>query len=69
MRLVELLAIPADLRVLRALLFVASLDDSEGPVPLTQLDLASLAATTRPTANKVLRGEEERGIGSAVRVP
>ena len=60
-RLVELLAVPADLRVLRALLFVAALDDSEGPVPLTQLDLASLAATTRPTANKVLRGEEERG--------
>ena len=60
-RLIELLSIPADLRVLRALLFVDGLDSSDGPIPLTQKDLASLAATTRPTANRVLREEEERG--------
>jgi CRP/FNR family transcriptional regulator, cyclic AMP receptor protein len=60
-RLVELLSIPAELRVLRAVLLVDGLDPNDEPVPLTQLDLASLAATTRPTANRVLREEEGRG--------
>ena len=60
-RLIELLSISADLRVLRALLFVDDLDSGDGPIPLTQKDLASLAATTRPTANRILREEEERG--------
>ena len=60
-RLVELLSISADLRVLRALLFVNGLSDDDEPVPLTQQDLSSLAATTRPTANRVLREEAARG--------
>jgi CRP/FNR family transcriptional regulator, cyclic AMP receptor protein len=60
-RLVELLSVPADLRVIRAVLLVLGLDPSSDVVPLTQNDLASLAATTRPTANHVLREEAERG--------
>jgi CRP/FNR family cyclic AMP-dependent transcriptional regulator len=60
-RLVELVSVPAELRVLRALLLVDGLDRSEEWIPVTQSDLASLAATTRPTANRVLREEEKRG--------
>jgi CRP/FNR family cyclic AMP-dependent transcriptional regulator len=59
-RLVELLHVPAELRVLRALLSMATLDAST-PIRLTQDELASFAATTRPTANRVLRQEEQRG--------
>ena len=36
-------------------------EDAPSPVRLTQDELASFAATTRPTANHVLRQEEERG--------
>jgi CRP-like cAMP-binding protein len=53
--------VPAELRVLRALLSMATLEDAPSPVRLTQDELASCAATTRPTANHVLRQEEERG--------
>lgn len=60
-RLVEMLHVPAELRVLRALLSMATLEDTSSPVMLTQDELASFAATTRPTANRVLRQEEERG--------
>jgi CRP/FNR family transcriptional regulator, cyclic AMP receptor protein len=60
-RLVEMLHVPAELRVLRALLSMATLEDASSPVMLTQDELASFAATTRPTANRVLRQEEERG--------
>jgi len=60
-RLVEMLYVPAELRVLRALLSMATLEDTPSPVRLTQDELASFAATTRPTANHVLRQEEERG--------
>jgi CRP/FNR family transcriptional regulator, cyclic AMP receptor protein len=59
-RLVEMLHVPAELRVLRALLSMATLDASS-PVRLTQDELACFAATTRPTANRVLRQEKERG--------
>ena len=60
-RLVEMLYVSAELRVLRALLSMATLEDAPSPVRLTQDELASFAATTRPTANHVLRQEEERG--------
>jgi CRP/FNR family transcriptional regulator, cyclic AMP receptor protein len=60
-RLVEMLHVPAELRVLRALLSMASKEEGSAPVQLTQDELASFAATTRPTANRVLRQEEERG--------
>jgi CRP/FNR family cyclic AMP-dependent transcriptional regulator len=60
-RLVEMLHIPAELRVLRALLSMSAKEEVSSPVRLTQEELASFAATTRPTANRVLREEEERG--------
>src|SRR5436190_7228241 len=66
-RLVELLSIPAELRVLRAVLLVDGLDPESSAIPLTQHDLASLAATTRPTANRVLREEAARGTLSSAR--
>lgn len=60
-RLVEMLHVPAELRVLRALLSMTNKEKGSSPVRLTQDELASFAATTRPTANRVLRQEEERG--------
>jgi CRP/FNR family transcriptional regulator, cyclic AMP receptor protein len=66
-RLVELLSIPADLRVLRAVLLLADMVGREAPIPLTQNDLANFAATTRPTANRVLREESDRGTLSLLR--
>ena len=58
--------LPVDCRVWRR---VAELADVYGPavdgavlIPLTQDDVAHLAGTTRPTANKVLRTGEERGV-------
>ena len=60
-RLVEMLNVPAELRVLRALLSMSTRGEVSSPVRLTQEELASFAATTRPTANRVLREEEERG--------
>lgn len=58
--LLEALYVPADKRVLRRLVEVAALY-SDGVVPLTQEDLASLAGTSRATVNRVLREAEERG--------
>lgn len=58
--LLEALYVPADKRVLRRLLEVAALFD-DGVVPLNQEDVASLAGTSRATANRVLREEAERG--------
>lgn len=60
-RLVEMLHVPAELRVLRALLSMATKEEGSSPVRLTQDELASFAATTRPTANRVLRQEAQRG--------
>lgn len=59
-RLVEALYATADTRVMRRLHELANLfgpTDSMGPVtvPITQSDLASMAGTTRPTANRVLQ--------------
>ena len=66
-RLVELLHVPADLRVLRALLTLARFEEEGTPIPVTQGDLASFAATTRPTANKVLRDESRTAARSKSR--
>ena len=64
-RLAEALYVPADVRVLRRLLDVATTykpsEDGATVVALTQEDLAGLAGTTRETVNRVLRREEERG--------
>jgi CRP-like cAMP-binding protein len=56
--LVEALFVPAERRVLRRLLELCELYPADGPgivIPVTQETLASLAGTTRPTANQVLR--------------
>jgi CRP/FNR family transcriptional regulator, cyclic AMP receptor protein len=56
--LLEALYVPAERRVLRRLLHLCELypgDDQRIVIPVTQEMLASLAGTTRPTANQVLR--------------
>lgn len=58
--LLEALYVSADKRVLRRLVEIAAIFDG-AVVPLTQEDLASLAGTSRATANRVLREEEARG--------
>jgi CRP-like cAMP-binding protein len=55
--LLEALYVPAERRVLRRLLDLCQLYDGDGQhivIPVTQDMLASLAGTTRPTANQVL---------------
>ena len=54
----------AETRVLRRLRELASLYGKSSPgtvIPLTQGDIAGLAATSRATVNRVLRAEERRG--------
>jgi CRP-like cAMP-binding protein len=56
--LLESLYVPAERRVLRRLLRLCELytgDDQRIVIPITQEMLATLAGTTRPTANQVLR--------------
>jgi CRP/FNR family cyclic AMP-dependent transcriptional regulator len=63
-RLVEALYVPAEARVIRRLLElvdVYSVGDDEVIVPLTQDELASMAGTSRATANRVLRQAEDTG--------
>jgi CRP-like cAMP-binding protein len=69
-RLQEALFIPAETRVLRRLVELgASYRSGDGSVviPLTQDDIASLAGTSRPTANRVLKGAEDDGVLSVRR--
>jgi CRP-like cAMP-binding protein len=64
-RLMEALYVPVDRRVLRRVLAMSRLygDGSVGTVvPLTQDVIASMAGTTRPTANQILRSAEEKGL-------
>jgi CRP/FNR family transcriptional regulator, cyclic AMP receptor protein len=62
----EALYTSAELRVLRRLCDLARVYGGDSPidVPLTQDTVASMAGTTRPTANKVLRQAEEAGVVS-----
>jgi CRP/FNR family cyclic AMP-dependent transcriptional regulator len=60
-RMTEVVCIPASQRVLRALVNLTRPDMGGSQIRLTQHDLASFAATTRPTANRVLRDEVRRG--------
>lgn len=58
---------PSEKRIYHRLIELARLFGRgavDGPVviPLTQEQLAQLAGTTRPTANRVLRAGEDRGI-------
>jgi len=71
--LVDALYVPADRRVLRRLGELVAIYGGEPPVEapveiaVTQDDLAQLAGTTRPTANRVLRAAEEQGVVSLSR--
>jgi CRP/FNR family transcriptional regulator, cyclic AMP receptor protein len=56
--------VPADVRVLRRLIVLADLygpGDGEASIPLTQEDIAEIVGVTRPTVNRVLRREQQRG--------
>jgi CRP/FNR family cyclic AMP-dependent transcriptional regulator len=62
---VEALFTDAERRVLRRLYELASLYGGGAPgtvVPLSQQEIAGLAATSRATVNRVLRSEEKRGV-------
>jgi CRP/FNR family cyclic AMP-dependent transcriptional regulator len=67
-QLLEALFVPVDKRILRRLIALAE-EYGQGKagtvVPLTQEDLATMAGTTRPTANRILHDAEQAG---AVRV-
>src|SRR5947208_228111 len=61
----EALYVPAERRVMRRLLGLCELyagDDQHITIPVTQETLASIAGTTRPTANQVLRRLVASGI-------
>jgi len=63
-RLLEAIFVPAETRVLRRLLELVGHygeGEAETAISLTQEDIAALAATSRATANRVLRAEQERG--------
>lgn len=64
-RLAEALYVPVDTRVYRRLVDLAAVFNTGAPttiIPLTQDDVASLAGTTRPSANKVLRAAQDEGM-------
>ena len=67
--LVDALYVPAERRVWRRLHELAALFGGEAPIviPVTQDDLAQLAGTTRPTANRTLRAGEEDGVVALAR--
>jgi CRP/FNR family cyclic AMP-dependent transcriptional regulator len=60
-QMIEALYLSADKRVLRRLLDAHLLFDGD-VVPLTQEDLATMAGTTRPTANRVLQRAADDGM-------
>jgi len=61
--LLEALYLPAEQRTLRRLLELLGRYGGGAPVvvPITQEDLATMAGTTRPTVNRVLRRMEQAG--------
>ena len=64
-RLQEALFVAADGRVLRRLAELVELYGADGgrsEIPLRQEDLASMAGTTRPTVNRLLRRLEQDGV-------
>jgi CRP/FNR family transcriptional regulator, cyclic AMP receptor protein len=60
--LTEMLFVPAETRVLRRLLSVATLWDDGAALPITQQELAGLAGTTRATVNRTLRSAMGEGL-------
>ena len=61
---IEALYVPVDRRIWLRLINLVELFGGGAPmvIPLTQDDMAQLAGTTRPTANRVLRAGEEQGV-------
>lgn len=69
-QLMEALFVPVERRVLRRLLTLCDVYEGAGEeidIPLTQEDLASLAGTSRATANRVLRQLEDDKVVSLAR--
>lgn len=65
--LLEALFVPVEIRVLRRLVTLAdefARGDNRVVLPVSQEDIAAMAGTTRPTANRVLRGAEDDGMVS-----
>jgi CRP-like cAMP-binding protein len=65
--LLEALFVPVETRVLRRLVtlveeYATGDDEEEVTLPVSQEDVASMAGTTRPTANRVLRAAERDGL-------
>ena len=62
--LIEALYVPVERRVWLRLIDLVELFGGDPPVviPMTQDDIAQLAGTTRPTANRVLRAGEQQGV-------
>jgi CRP/FNR family cyclic AMP-dependent transcriptional regulator len=63
--LLEALFVGVETRVLRRLLTLAEQYDGDGAdivLPVCQEEVASMAGTTRPTANRVLRAAEQDGL-------
>jgi CRP-like cAMP-binding protein len=62
--LIEALYVPVERRIWLRLIDLVDLFGGGVPtvIPLTQEDIAQLAGTTRPTANRVLRAGEEQGV-------
>jgi CRP/FNR family transcriptional regulator, cyclic AMP receptor protein len=63
--LLEALFVPVETRVLRRLATLAeefASGDGDVVLPLSQEDVAAMAGTTRPTANRVLRAAERDGL-------
>jgi CRP/FNR family transcriptional regulator, cyclic AMP receptor protein len=64
-QVLDALYVPADQRVTRRIADLATLYDlgvEPIDIPIRQEDLASMAGTTRPTANRVLRQLEDDGV-------
>jgi CRP-like cAMP-binding protein len=62
----QALYLPAEARVWKRVADLTRLYETAAndvvTIPLTQEDVAHMAGTTRPTANKVLRSGEEKGV-------
>jgi len=66
-QVLDALYVPADKRVVRRMADVAQLYAVDGSndhidIPMRQEDIASMAGTTRPTANRVLKQLEDAGV-------
>ena len=68
-QLLDALYLPADTRVVRcvARMYAIFSVDTDGTIPLTQADIASMAGVTRSTAYRVLKAARIRGLRPQLR--